>query len=403
MASPSSTRSLRLRHRGAVLRELLQNGTTTRSHLADSLVLSPATITNVVNDLATEGLVTEVGLEPSAGGRPKARIAVVPEAVHFVGAVVSERSVTAQVFDASLTARGTATLEADSKVTGPQQLPILLADALAAARSAAGNPHVHAIGLGLPGIVEDGASQQSLELFATGRRWPADLLTGFAASQTVPVLAENSGKLAAMAEMWSGAARGIQHGAVALLGRGTGLGIITDGRLLRGHASNAGEWGHTKIAIGGPQCVCGAHGCLNAFIGATALAKTWRARGGRPPADDVSAALKLLDRADVADPIAADIVTDMSEALAVGISNLVNLLNPTDIVLAGPIGQRLSDARLNQIETHTRALALRRPGEQFRIIRGAAKGDGVALGAALLGVNHLLANPRRSSETHQDG
>lgn len=82
----------------------------------------------------------------------------------------------------------------------------------------------------------------------------------------MPVYADNGAKTLAAAESWFGAARGARHAIVALIGRGIGAGVIAGGRVLRGYASSAGGWGHTKVAIDGPACHCGGRGCLEACV-----------------------------------------------------------------------------------------------------------------------------------------
>ena len=67
----------------------------------------------------------------------------------------------------------------------------------------------------------------------------------------LPVFAENGAKTEAMAELWDGAARGVDEALVVLLGRGVGLAVVCDGRLAHGLMSSAGEWGHVKIVRDG--------------------------------------------------------------------------------------------------------------------------------------------------------
>ena len=98
----ATVRDLRDRNKASVLRWVLRDGETTRGRLASACGLSAATVTNVVTDLVRDGLLQEAGSIPSEGGRPRARISVVPTGLHLIGAQVGEDGVTAELFDLSL-------------------------------------------------------------------------------------------------------------------------------------------------------------------------------------------------------------------------------------------------------------------------------------------------------------
>src|SRR5690606_39787496 len=95
----------------------------------------------------------------------------------------------------------------------------------------------------------------------------------------LPVRAENDVNSLAMAERLYGTGRRHESFLVVTIGTGVGAGIVVDGVVLRGAAGGAGEIGHTPVVDDGPVCMCGNHGCLEAFVGEAALVRDARARG----------------------------------------------------------------------------------------------------------------------------
>lgn len=397
MATDSTTRNLRRRNRSAVLRQLIRNGETTRGHLASALALSPATVTNVVTDLMVEGLAHETGSLPSEGGRPVTTLSLQPEGAFFVGADVGEHRVTVEVFDLALTPRATVFLDVPSQNAGPADLWQAIHDAINDAVLAAGSPtNVYGVGLGMPGIIETHGSiddHPTISVHAQSLGWAATTFPATFGSTRIPIFADNGAKTLATAESWFGAARDVNDGIVALLGRGIGLGIISGGSLLRGTASSAGEWGHMKVSLGGPVCYCGNRGCLEAYVGGAGIARRWRDAGADPSGDEEEAFDELLDAVTRGDKVATAVLDETISILGLGVGNLINLLNPEQVVLGGWAGLKLADRHLDKILAAATAAALVRPGSQFDLVPSMIGRDGIAVGAALLAVEKLVESP----------
>ena len=398
MATSVTSKDLRTRNRSTVLREIVRSQEVTRGGLATACDLSTATITNVVGDLVREGLVEERGSVPSEGGRPIAKLGVRATGAYVLGADVGEKGVAVELFDLSMQRLDREFREGATREANPREVIEALRGAVRAIR--ARNPEAEArligIGLGLPGIVEDPEGSHEghgVVLHAQSLGWPALRLDEMLDAPGLEVFADNGAKALAVAEMWFGAAHGVQHAVVALLGRGIGLGIISAGQLLRGSASSAGEWGHTKIASGGHLCRCGARGCLETYVGADAVLERWRELGGDPEGSGWRALTSLVAHADDGDPAAVAALDETLDVLAMSLANLVNLTNPERIIVGGWVGLCLMRARGDVLEERTRALCLTRPGSQFSLQLCHFEGDAVALGAALLPLERLIERP----------
>lgn len=394
----TSSKDLRSRNRSRVLRELLRVQESTRSELAAATGLSPATITNVLNDLVLEGLAEERGTVPSDGGRPLVRHGVRPEGAFLLGADVGEKGVAVELFDLTFERIDREFRDADETAAGPERLAAALVDAVTAIR--ARNPRTEdrliGVGLGLPGLVEDDEGRHEghgVVLHAQTLGWSPIHLDELVPLEGVPVFADNGAKTLAIAELWFGGLQDAEHGVVALLGRGVGLGIVSDRRILRGARSSAGEWGHTKIAVGGRRCRCGARGCIEAYLGADALLNRWRELDGNVPPGGWTALSALLAAAEEGDAGARQTIDEALDVLAIGLANVVNLLNPERVVVGGWVGLLLMRTHRDEIDRRIRAASMDRPASQFRLELCRFEGDSVALGAALLPLERLIESP----------
>jgi len=387
-----TVKSLRAQNRSAALAHLITTGRATRAEIAAVNGLSSASATNIVGDLIAEGLVAETGLLASQGGRPTSLLEPVADGAYFIGADVGERGVAVELFDLTMTRvdqefRGGLTEES------PDAIGRDLTDAVEALRqrNLARWPRVVGVGLGLPGIVETDASGAQT-LYAESLGWPPVPVRPLL-DHDLPLIAENGAKTEAKAEQWFGAARDVDHAVVALLGRGVGLGVIADGEVYRGHASSASEWGHVCLDRSGPVCRCGRRGCVEAFLGAQAILDRWAGLGGDFEGSGWGAIGELLDAADAGDPVARRVVDEVVANLGVALGGLVNLYNPERVIIGGWVGMRLMERLAERIETATRAAALRRPAEQFSLLPCTFGGDTVAIGAAVMPLESLVAAP----------
>lgn len=162
----------------------------------------------------------------------------------------------------------------------------------------------------------------------------------------VPVLIENDGNAAAVAEHRLGAGRGAAHVVMLTLGTGVGGGLILDGRLYRGAVGAAAELGHITLDLDGPPCqgTCPGRGHLEAMASGHAADKlAHRAAAERPDGDLGRAAAagravdsRLLVELAAAGPgDARDVLEHVGFHLGVGISDLVNVFNPEIVVVGG--------------------------------------------------------------------
>jgi glucokinase len=189
----------------------------------------------------------------------------------------------------------------------------------------------------------------------------------------MPTFMENDANCAAWGEYVAGAGRGTRSLVLYTLGTGVGGGIVIHGELWVGASGAAGELGHMTIDPDGPVCGCGQKGCLEQYASATAVARRW-GKGG---------AKECFDAARRGDPEAIAVVEWAAEALSMGLANMIHVLHPDVIVLAGGMAQA-GDLLLGRVREGVRRRVFPVFVEKIRIEPSKLPGDDAGwLGAAL--------------------
>jgi len=186
---------------------------------------------------------------------------------------------------------------------------------------------------------------------------------------------------------------------------GIGAGIFADGRMIRGHVESAGEFGHTHVIQDGPACKCGSFGCLEAMVGASAIgARARRAveQGGTSLVLELAGDIDkitgwtVLEAANQGDKMCMSLVEDVGQYLGLGIANLVNLFNPSVVILSSSMklaGQLL----LDRISWVVKRQSLRYSVENLDIRYGSLGDESGVLGAGLVILEHLFEIPALKS------
>jgi predicted NBD/HSP70 family sugar kinase len=383
----STVRDLRRDNRSVLLSALYFDQPCSRLDLSEATGLSAASVSNVIRELIDEGIAAEAGSVDSDGGRPRVLLRINPEYGYVIGVDVGETRVLVELFDLMMTERAKAGYPLDPRQHGPEVIVAAILSGLDAVMTGAGvaSPAVLGVGVGVPGIVEDGP-----ELLVHGQPfgWESVPLKRLLRSGTdLPLYIDNGAKTMGQAELWFGAGRGAGHAVVCLIGSGVGASIITSGNTQRGVTSSAAEWGHTTVAVGGRTCRCGSRGCLEAYVGAEAILD----RFGRPlPGEDEESALAALIEMAATSPAAEAVLAETAAYIGVGIADLINLISPERIILGGWAGLLLGERLLPAIAESARQHSLSHPFARTSIELGRLGPDAVGLGAATLPIEHFL-------------
>ncbi len=148
----------------------------------------------------------------------------------------------------------------------------------------------------------------------------------------VPLVVENDANCLALAEFFAQCHGRFTTVMAVILGTGMGSGLILGNRLHRGPNGNAGEIGHTSIAIDGRLCECGRRGCGEAYLSGPSLGRRYAELAGEALSPD-----RILERYDAGDPQARRIFDESFRVMGELFANCVNALDLEAIVLGGGV------------------------------------------------------------------
>ncbi|GAC1538587.1 MAG: ROK family transcriptional regulator [Herpetosiphon sp.] len=381
--------------RHAIIDLLLSHGALSRVQIAHAAHLSKPTVATAVEQLITDGIVHEVGFGISTGGRKPVLVRIGGDGKVAVGIEIDSRLCKIALVNLG----GSIVDQVNIAVTDRSVESIIRLVAASVGRLFAGRDRKALVGcgVGIPGLID--AAQDSVNM-APSLGWTnVPLKALLEAALQVPVSLIDRGKAGALGEAWLWGRDRREDLIYIYLGNGVGGGIILGRSLHQGLNHTAGEIGHMIIDPRGPLCDCGNHGCLESFVSGPAIARQTRAyiRAGHlsiltdwNPGNNLEAITtkQIADAALAGDRLALKMLHETAIYVGIAIANLVNVLNPSVVVLGGPVsrwGTLLLDA--TREEVRKRALAI--PFQSTNIMLSQSDSHVVPLGAAAL----VLHNP----------
>src|SRR5207244_1796400 len=175
-----------------------------------------------------------------------------------------------------------------------------------------------------------------------------------------PCIVDNDAKALALGERWRGAGRGSNNMLGMVVSTGVGGGVILDGKLLHGHAGNAGHIGHIIVWPNGPLCGCGARGCVEGVASGSGLARRLAealASGAMTSLAPGSTAVDIAAAARQGDALASELFRTAGEGVGRGIASAAALLDLELVVIGGSIALHAWDLLGPPLEATLRATA----------------------------------------------
>lgn len=208
-----------------------------------------------------------------------------------------------------------------------------------------------------------------------------------------PCYFDNDANCAALGEMYAGAGKGYNSLVAITLGTGVGSGVIMNGKIVGGTNYAAGEFGHTVIVANGEQCNCGRKGCWERYASASALISQtkaamlddknslmWEIAGSIENVDGKTA----FDGMRKNDKTAIEVVNQYIYYVSIGLTNIVNALQPDVICISGGIskeGENLLAPLRKYIEKERYTKYAKK---QTKLCKAVLGNDAGIIGAALL-------------------
>lgn len=383
---PGSQAGLRRHNLALVMHSVATRGEISRATVAAEIGLTRATVSTLVDELLTAGLLVELGARrPGTVGRPGTALALNDNGPAGIGAEVGVDHLAVCAVDLRGTVRVRAEVEAHNREQDRppgevlRELTGLIGEVEAEAEALGLRPAGRTVAV--PGLV--GRDRRTV-LRAPNLGWENIAVP-------LPAAVENEANLGALAELWLGghetaaAVTDFIHVSAEI---GIGAALIIDGHLFRGARGFAGELGHVPVHPNGPRCSCGARGCLEQYAGEQAVLRA----AGIPP--QRQGALKALHTAAAdGDPAALKALAAAGQALGIALSGAVNLLDPQAVVLGGPLAELAPWLRpAVERELGRRVTDRQWPPEALLVSRLGR--DGVLLGAAYSTVRAVLDDPQ---------
>ncbi len=328
-----------------VLRLLAGKEPRSRAGIAAITGLTRATVSSLASELTELGLVREIGLDPDGRrGRPATLLELDGSHVVTIGVELNVGSISVYVRD--LGGREVLQRRMAQSASGAAD-PAVLIEALGRIITdtiievTSQGRHLSGLTVAAPGLVD---IEQGSVRIAPNLGWRDVRLLDEIRPIVGPGVAlwlDNEANLGALAEYRAGALAGTRNMAYMLIENGVGGGLIINGAVQRGASGGAGEVGHMTVQpVNGRLCGCGSHGCLETMVGLPALLHS--------AVPDVADAIladgeleseartaTVIERATDGDSVVLAALDEWAFWIGIGVANLIDLLDPEAVVLAG--------------------------------------------------------------------
>lgn len=331
-----------------VLRTIFDCETVSRAEIARITSLTRTTVSEIVSELISEDLVSEIGLGESQGGKNPILLSLAEDSRYLIGIDLAH----SEFMGAVTNLRGKIRYSTSQSVANRSGIEALhsINEILDRLVTTSLQPIV-GIGVATPGLVN---TTEGVIVNAVNLDWQNLPLAKLLQERYhLPVYVLNDSQAAAMGEYTYGEGHLEDNNLVVInVRKGIGAGIIIDHRLFQGDGGGAGEIGHiTTVPEGGQRCRCGKNGCLETVASAHALIQQARqiasqADGIFPAGSDID--MEAIKQAyDAGNPLVRQMVLRAAHHIGLAIASLVETLNIHKIVLTGEItcfGQPWLDA-----------------------------------------------------------
>ncbi|HTL71470.1 MAG TPA: ROK family transcriptional regulator [Candidatus Eisenbacteria bacterium] len=375
-----------------ILDTIRKKGPIARAEISRLIGLNIVTVTSYIDQYIKKGVIKEVGIDVSSGGRKPTLVDLNPSAIYLIGVGLNVVDMIAVLCN----------LKGEILVSVKKERPLKAGEALVQSmttlvqelieKSKVDTTKVHGIGIGIPGIFNRDTSTV---------RWPVGLLEGdlsitvsihglFEEKFGIPTFVDNDANAAVFGEEWYGRGLGVQH--AIYLYSGNGCGFMINGQIYRGANGCAGEW-LFDIAEDNPlPALVESYksGSWSMDLGIALRAQTQQAENAKSKIyeivkDDVKriTLLTVVKASEMGDPFAIKLLKEAGARLGRKAAFLVNLFNPEILIIGGGIelgGALLLDALRDTVKQSS----VQEATEKLRIIPSQLGENGVPLGAAAL-------------------
>jgi predicted NBD/HSP70 family sugar kinase len=383
--------------RSAILDLIRSSGQVSRPELSERSGLTEATISKIVRTLLDEGFIVEAGYATSTGGKRPTLLELNTTSRYAVGITLDVAHIVYVLCD--LSGRQVDTMSSEGiGVSSAAQVMKRVGEELERFLNRRPVKKEQVIGIGVAGAGRVDNAGGVLRLVRDPVDWEAfGIQESLERSSGLSVVVENDANCAALGDFWSGRVPTTYDFATVYMATGIGCGIVINGAIYRGASANAGEIGHVIVDFDGPQCWCGARGCLETFAAPTLVVR--RAREDSRFAELMSPAAHPDLRHDWAElgraavtghPAAAELIHRSARYLAASLLGLVNTFDLDTLYLAGPGFAEAGEIYLSTIRDELARCAFMRSVHPVAVEMSEVGVESAALGAASVALHGRL-------------
>jgi len=322
-------------NRKKIIGLLLEKNEITKLEISRMLDISITTVSTNITELKNEGIVEDVRSLESTGGRKAIAIKLNESCRYSMGVALTPNHIKISLVNLKKTVIENVSIR--HKNNGIENIINLLIENLEIliGKHKITSENLLGLGISVPGTVDfkEGIIKYSYLLgvkdFNIKEKFEY---------LNVPIYVDNEANLSAYYEFLN-RKNELRNLLYISITEGLGLGIIIDGKIYRGDNNSSGEMGHMKIAMNGLKCKCGARGCLEAYTSMNSIIDNYNEITNSNVIDIDDFEKKYIEK----DQAAQKVLDEYSKILALGISNLIMILDPNSVIIGGDINSLLKD------------------------------------------------------------
>lgn len=382
-------------NRSLVINEIRMNGPISRTDISKNLNLGLSTVTNIVEELENQNLVHEVGEADSTGGRKPILLEFNYNYGYIIGIKIEENNLIFALTNLKSEIIEKRVVPFKKGTNSNTVLNMVVENIEKLIAKIPYNKNLMGIGVAVSGLVD----QQKGKLIYSGMlNWSNVEIGNILENKfNVPVYVDNDVNAYTLAELWYGHGRELNNFIVVTYGSGIGSGIVINKKLYTGDFGGAGEIGHMVLVAEGRKCECGQRGCLEAYASENFIVDYIRdnikmySESKIDLTEDLSIE-KVYEYAKEGDMLAIDVLKLSAKYLGYGLLSVINLLNPSTIILAGE-GMIAKDIILPVINDIVKNNFFKMHEKKVQIKVSELGDEGWVIGASTLAISKLFEIP----------
>lgn len=388
----------------AVLRVIRDNGSLSRAEIAKLTGLTPASVTNITKILIEDKFLIESKIGESSGGRPPIILELNPDARYVIGIGIG-----VGVIDVVITNLSAKIITKRSMIIGNErydydlvfkELVNLINEVIEL--SNIDKEKILGAGVALHGIVNAKSGESIHSLYYGWKN--INIKKRLEEELGLTVYVDNDVRAMALGESLFGATKDISNFVTLNISNGIGAGIIINNVPYYGVDFSAGEIGHIAVELDGDKCNCGNYGCLETVASnnnitkkAIKLIKQGVSTSLIKDIDDIDD-LTIEDICNAAkngDDMSITVLKEAARYIGIAITNLINILNPTAIVVVGEIFEDTTYV-IDTLSEIVKNRGFKLSSENVKIIRSLLGRDASVIGAATLVIQEIFNGINKS-------